>query len=131
MKKFEEFIKEANHPDNFIFMVIIKDSSPEELDRFYELAKSYFFKFERFYPYEEFINDINKNTPLKAWSLLLNIYYTLSNMNFVPSTSITYIHSPGWGSGYESVTLNELLKIGFKDIEEYIKMKNNAEKFNL
>lgn len=134
MKKFEAFVNELNSLEkNFIFAVNIKNATQEELDKLYKLAEESFYSFDLYDPYDEFMENIRRTTPLPAWALVFNMYNTLHSDKM--KTSVTYIHTPGWGSGYKHmediITLDKLFEIGFDGVKDYLEMQDNINKYNL
>lgn len=129
MKTYKQFLNESNSPDNFIFAINIKNASKDEIDKIFELAIEYFDSFLEYNHWQR--NDIDDYKP---WAIVFNMYKSLSSdKKFKAALSI--VTSPGWGSGYKHMkdilTTTEFLNVGFENIENYIEMKNDINKYNL
>lgn len=140
------FIKEGKL-DNFIFSINIKDATKEDIDKLYKMANSYFYDFEKYDSYDEFYNNIFNIEP-KRWAIIFNMYPKVLLMDDSTSrwtqadiiknvikAAVSFVSTPNWGEGYSHmdniITLDEFFNVGFKNVEEYINMKQNMKKYNI
>ena len=131
MKKFNKFINEINSINNFIFAVNIKNATDEQLE---ELEKKVKNKFNSTRPELNIVDEVNyrKGVYMKTRVIIFNMYDKISRTQDV---AISYITNPGFGKGMKHMedimNIDEFLKVGFDEVEKYIKIKNNIEKYNL
>ena len=129
MKTYKQFLNEANSPDNFIFAINIKNASKDEIDKIFELAIEYFDSFLEYNHWQR--KDIDRYKP---WAIVFNMYKDLPNSKKFKA-ALSIVTNPSFGAGYKHMedilTLKEFLNIGFENIEKYIEMKNDINKYNL
>lgn len=129
MKKYKEFLNEANSPDNFIFAIYIKKATTEEIDKIFELAVEYFDDFLEYNTWQR--KDIDRYKP---WAIVFNMYKDFPSSKKIKA-ALSIVTNPGFGTGYKHmediVTLKEFLNVGFENIEKYIEIKNDTNKYNL
>lgn len=131
IKKFENVNKD------FIFAVDITNITSEYV---YQLEDKILSEFPNFnksgnFDFRELILQINvpQFKYNKPWALVFDVHvYTISKSK---SLSIQRILTPGWGSGVDYmkdiISLDEFLNIEFSEVEEYIDVKKQSNKYNL
>lgn len=130
MKNYNQFLNEANHLDNFIFAIDIRNTTNEDINKIIELAIEYFDNFLEYNQHQ--ISDIERYKP---WCIVFNMYKNLSINGKQIRASLTKVTNPSFGTGYkymeDIITAKEFLENGFHNIEEYIRLKKTTDKYNL
>ena len=124
MKKYNQFITERITVDTYLFVVVIKDKSHSVIEPFISYLKEYI-KLTR--------TEEDKIYSSDNVGILFKIYYKDDgkfNVHFITDISAPMLYS-NFDNVKNTIELEDFMKVGFDGVEEFIKLNQDVNTYNL